>query len=230
MEEWKSALDKGNMVGSIAIDLRRAFDSLPHGLLLAKMYAYGVNIESCKLTASYLHKRRHRVKIRGERSDWVQIKRGVPQGSVMGPLLFNIFINDTFLFNSDINIHNYADDNCISFEGRCIDIITDTLHKESVFLMEWFLKNSLAANPAKLQTMFLKSNSIKDIQLNVTVENISLPSSDTMKILGIDIDDRLTFDGHISNMCIKTGRELNTLQRLKSSLDQIALWPYTRVL
>ena len=67
----------------------------------------------------------------------------------MGPLLFNIFINDTFLFNSDINIHNYADDNCISFEGRCIDIITDTLHKESVFLMEWFIKNSLAANPAK---------------------------------------------------------------------------------
>ena len=219
IEEWKSALDNGNMVGSIAIDLSRAFDSLPHGLLLAKVYAYGVNIESCKLIASYLHNRHHRVKIRDKRSDWLQIKRGVPQGSVMGPLLFNIFINDIFLF-SDINIYNYADDNCISFEGRSIDIITDKLHKESVSLMEWFRKNSLAANPAKFQTMLLKSNSIKDIQLNVTVENISLPSSDTMKVLGIDIDDRLTFDGHISNMCIKAGRQLNVLQRLRGSLDQ----------
>ena len=68
--------------------------------------------------------------------------------------------------------------------------------------------------------MLLKSNSIKEIQLNVTVENISLPSSDTMKVLGIDIDDRLTFDGHISNMCIKAGRQVNALQRLKGSLDQ----------
>ena len=134
----------------------------------------------------------------------------------MGPLLFNIFINDIFLFNSDINIYNYADDNCISFEGRSIDIITDKLHKERVSLMEWFRKNSLAANPAKFQTMLLKSNCIKDIQLNVTVENISLPSSDTMKVLGIDIDDRLTFDGHISNMCIKAGRQLNVLQRLST--------------
>ena len=66
----------------------------------------------------------------------------------------------------------------------------------------------------------IKSNSIKDIQLNVTVENISLPSSDTMKVLGIDIDDKLTFDGHISNMCIKAGRQLNVLQRLRGSLDQ----------
>ena len=138
----------------------------------------------------------------------------------MGPLLFNIFINDIFLFCSDINIYNYADDNCISFEGHSIDIITDKLHKESVSLMEWFRKNSLAANPAKFQTMLLKSNSIKDIQLNVTVENISLPSSDTIIVLGIDIDDRLTFDGHISNMCIKAGRQLNVLQRLRGSLDQ----------
>ena len=220
IEEWQSALDNGNMVGSIAIDISRAFDSLPHVLLLAKVHAYGVNIESCKLIASYLHNRHHRVKIRDKRSDWLRIKRGVPQGSVMGPLLSNIFINNTFLINSDVNIYNYADDNCISFEGRSIDIITDTLHKESVPLMEWFKKKSLAANPAKFQTMLLKSNSIKDIQLNVTVENISLPSSDTMKVLGINSDDRLTFDGHISNMRIKAGRQLNVLQRLKGSLDQ----------
>ena len=71
-----------------------------------------------------------------------------------------------------------------------------------------------------IQCIHNEINSIKDIQLNVTVENISLPSSDTMKVLGTDIDDRLTFDGHISNMCIKAGRQLNVLQRLRGSLDQ----------
>ena len=89
-----------------------------------------------------------------------------------------------------------------------------------VSLVEWFRKKSLAANPAKFQTMLVKSNNIKDAELNVTVDNVSLPSSDAMKVLGIDIDDRLTFDGHVSNMCIKAGRQLNALQRLKGSLDK----------
>ena len=86
--------------------------------------------------------------------------------------------------------------------------------------MEWFRKNSLVANPAKFQTMLVKSNNIDDIELNVTAENVSLPSSDTMKVLGIDIDNRLIFDGHVSSMCIKAGKQLNALQRLKGSLDR----------
>ena len=86
--------------------------------------------------------------------------------------------------------------------------------------MEWFRKNSLTANPAKFQTMLVKSNNIKDAELNVTVDNVSLPPSDTMKVLGIDIDHRLTFDGHVSNMFIKAGRQLTALQRLKGSLEQ----------
>ena len=61
---------------------------------------------------------------------------------------------------------------------------------------------------------------VKDVELNVSVDNVSLPSSDAMKVLGIDIDDRLNFDGHVSNMCINAGRQLNALQRLKGSVDQ----------
>ena len=109
-------------------------------------------------------------------------------------------------------------------------------HLQEILLMslkirykkEWFRKNYLVANPAKFQTMLVISNNIKDTEFNVTADNVSIPSSDTMKVLGIDTDDRLIFDGHISNMCIKAGKQLNALQRLKCSLDQDAAWQYIR--
>ena len=72
----------------------------------------------------------------------------------------------------------------------------------------------MAANPAQFRTMLIKSKSIKDTELNVTADNVSVPSSDTMKVLGIDTDASLTFDGRVSNMCIKAGEQLNALQRL----------------
>ena len=148
----------------------------------------------------------------------------------MCPRLFNIFINAIFLYSSDINIYNYADDNCISFAGNSIDIIEDTLNKEIISLMEWFRKKSLAARPAKFQTMLVKSNSIKDTEFNVTATNVSLPFSDTMKVLGIDIDARLTFDGHVSNMCIKAENSWMHSNGWRVRLIKIAAWQYIRVL
>ena len=95
-EEWRISLDKGESVGSIAMDLSRAFNSVPHDLLIAKFHTYGASITACKPLASYLSNRFQRIKLNGDKNEWLAMTRGFPQRSILGPLLFNIFFNDIF--------------------------------------------------------------------------------------------------------------------------------------
>ena len=201
------------------LPLTWAFDSLPHGLLIAKLHAYGVDLSSCKLLASYLHNRHQRVKIKDIRRDWLIMDRGVPQGSILGPLLFNVVINDMFFLNNDINIYNYADDNCISYTEKYVLQMKIILEKETSKMMDWFAKNSLAANPTKFQTMLMCGNNKKVDDLNIIVENTKLESTSSIKVLGVNIDSKLNFNAHVCDICTKAGRQLNVLQRLKGSLD-----------
>ena len=98
IESWRQDLDKGKTVGSVMLDLSKAFDLIPHNLLLDKLKTYGLSTQSLNLIKNYLSGRRQRVKVTNAKSDTVKINRGVPHGSVLGPLFFNIFLNDLFYF------------------------------------------------------------------------------------------------------------------------------------
>ena len=116
------------------------------------------------------------------------------------------------------HIHCYADDNSISYSSDTVDIIRHFLTKDINVFMNWFERNSLKANPEKFQSMLISSHSFDADGLMIPVGNTIIPSMERMKVLGITIDDKLNFSEHISNVCIKTGRQLNVLERFKKVL------------
>ena len=112
-EKWKACLDNGGKIGAVFMDLSKAFDCIRHDLLIAKLHAYGFSREALLLVYSYLENRQQRVKINGSFSSYKHLRFGVPQGSVLGPLFFNIYINDLLLSIQETDICNYADDTTI---------------------------------------------------------------------------------------------------------------------
>ena len=150
LEKWKSALDKGENICVLFMDLSKAFDTINHDLLLAKLKAYGFSINALDLMCSYLKNRKQSVQINNSFSSTKKVHAGVPQGSIDGPLLFNLFINDSVLFLTDTFLSNYADDNNLYSIGKDCDIIKNLLRKDFTALTEWFFeKMSLNAHRLK---------------------------------------------------------------------------------
>ena len=215
-EFWRKSLDDDLFVGTVAMDLSKAFDTMPHALLIAKLNAYGLNNSACNVVISYLKNRHQRVKVMGEHSKWVTINRGVPQGSVLGPLLFNIFINDLFYAGINSPIANYADDNHIYNSNKDFDLLLHVLENDTATAINWFNQNYMNANADKFHTMIM--NRKGSISTSISVENIVLPSEDNLNVLGINLDAKMKFDKHISNIAKRASQQINVLQRLSKFL------------
>ena len=215
IEDWKSLLDKHKIIGAMMLDLSKAFDCISHRLLIAKLKAYGVDDTVCNLIKSYLSNRLQRVKIGQSRSSWLHILKGVPQGSIIGPLLFNIFTNDILYLLE--NMYNYADDNTISCFGETVQEVKCKVEKSTSVAMQWFKDNHMQANAHKFQAMLMGLKEPSDIHFEVG--ECAIHPSDSVKLLGVDIDNKLNFNEHISNLCNKAARQLHAFKRFAKFLD-----------
>ena len=217
VDDWKSALDNGRYCGALLMDLSKAFDVIPHGLLIAKLSTYGFDENSVRLIYDYLSDRRQRVKIRHAKSSWIILKKGVPQGSVLGPTLFNVFIND-LLFNAvDQNIYNYADDNTVSYVSQSMGDLKSKIEIHGNLIMDWFAWNGMQTNPDKFQAIIFGMKG--DMTDCFSIQGHDVKCSDTVKLLGINIDRKLVFDKHVSSICAKASHQINAIMRLSNKLD-----------
>ena len=172
-----------------------------------------------KLLLSYLSNRKQQIKIGNIVSTWANIQKGVPQGSILGPLLFNVFINDIFYFIKHCDLYNYADDNTLSFHSP-FDEVVNVLQQESNILINWFHFNCMQANPEKFQAIAVGKKSFdKSPIFQIGTANISC--DEVVKLLGVDIDYMLKFDCHIKNICKKAVQQLNILKRIGINLSKL---------
>ena len=211
VEKWRKSLDKAGKCGVLLTDLSKAFDCLIHDLLIAKLHAYGFDFLSLKLIHSYLTGRLQRVRVNASFSSWREILTGVPQGSVLGPELYNINSNDLFSFLL-LDIENYADDNSPFAVAPTIPRVISQLEQESATLLNWIRNIGLKANPDKFHLLLSDPNE----DASMKVDKFDLKNTKCQKLLGIKIDNKLTFDDHVTSICSKASQKLHALSRVSN--------------
>ena len=221
IEMWKKALDEKKVAGGILTDLSKAFDCLSHDLLIAKLEAYGFGKNALKFIYDYLKNRKQRTKVNGSYSSWKDLKYGVPQGSILGPLLFNIFLNDIFFFLNKTSIANYADDNTTHLIENDIITLLKILQDETSTVLNWFKLNEMKPNSDKCHLIVVNNKNINYTSNNyVYLDNEFLENEDTVDLLGIKIDKKLDFDEHVNSLLKKGNQKLHALMRISKFLSQ----------
>ena len=200
VDDWKTSLDKGDVIGTIMIYLSKAFDSIDHTLLLKKFNAYGGCGRELAWFTNYLQGRKYRVIMVGVRSEWRRsLTRGVPQGSILGPLLFTLFINDLPNVVEKCTVNLYADDTAIYTSDSDPKCVSTRLKEDLSRIVKWIRDNGLKMNIARTQLIVLSKKGKKRKVDDVVVRpgDQVLHKQETDKYLGVQIDKDLSWRLHI---------------------------------
>ena len=201
------------------MDLSKAFDCIPHDLLIAKLDAHGFDRRSLVFFYSYLKRRKQCVNLNNIQSTFKTLLSGVPQGSILGPLLFNIFINDLIGFIKKSSLYNFADDNTITAFEKDIILLTETLQNEAEIAIQWFKDNFMIVNPGKFQAMTINRFGKMENEHEMYIDNKKITSEHFNNLLVIEIDNQQKFDNHVSILCRKAGSQLNAVGRVRKYIS-----------
>jgi hypothetical protein len=219
-----SELHKGNVVGLVALDLKKAFDTVNHHILLSKMKLYGVDQKELAWFTSYLNNRQQVCCLDACSSDPLTIDCGVPQGSILGPLLFILYVNDLPRCFSQCQVNIYADDTAFYVAKRTVNEINQILQTELDQVHNWLCANKLSLHVGETASMLLCSRQkrphLQNQHLSLNVQNEEIGQVEGLKYLGVHIDQNLNFNKHIDDVCKKLRRALGVLRRASPFINQ----------
>lgn len=221
VEKWLWALDKGDMIGIILVDFRKAFDLVDHNILLKKLELHKLSPNSIKWFGSYLSGRKQKVSFKNTQSDYGSVKYGVPQGSILGPLLFLLFINDLPL-HSNVMTDLYADDATLYDISASKEEIEKKLQTAILDLDNWCKQNGMVINIDKTKAMLITTRQKRSRingNLQIYLNNTQVSTVSNEKVLGVVIDNNLTWAEHVSKMAKKMSTNIWLMSKIKYYLS-----------
>ncbi len=213
-------IDNGLMTGAVFLDFKKAFDSVDHSLLLDKLYNLGILDREHEWFANYLNGRKQIVDYHGMLSATKSVNVGVPQGSILGPFLFVLHVNDLPNATCHCSVLMYADDTVLFCSGRDASAIENKLNNEVSLLGTWLRDKRLFLNTVKTESMLIgiQAKVSKVINFNIMWNGILIKRVYQFKYLGVTFDEHLSWNMHIGELVSKTSKKLGMLRRMRGSL------------
>ena len=216
---------KGNYSLGLFMDLSKAFDTIDHHILLKKLYHYGVRGTALDWFSSYLNERQQYVVVDGVESTTKSINHGVPQGSVLGPLLFLVYINDIVNSSKLLRFSLFADDTFVLISHKNLQTLFSSASREIVNVSLWFKANKLALNTSKTNFMLFRSRKKRVPQSLplLSIDNIPISQLHDIKFLGVMINEHLDWSSHITRISKCISRSVGILFKLRYILPSNVL-------